>query len=314
MYLASLQGNGTVVVYCADTHEKLGELRGHLTTVTCLAFLSAGTLDGRTLLASGSCDSTARIWDVTNCAEIARFDHDGYSTVRDVQFNNAGDKLLTRNGFFSKAGEVLTVWDTNTRQRVFSKRMIETGICYFEVDRIIYNTFDESLLIMYELDELTGETSLRTADFPPADTAYFWKSANCDLFALCRYGEPDITIWSSVTGKQILRTDINYHPLECPRRVIFSPHGRKVAFSWDLHTIILDLGTFERMTLEHAADGSCEGSFNLDASRFAIGKSKRIGAEQCRLLQIFDTCTQKVTEIDDVGGIVAYGGQDVVLM
>jgi hypothetical protein len=37
----------------------------------------------------------------------------------------------------------------------------------------------------------------------------------------------------------------------------------------------------------------------------AIGKSKRVGAEQWRLLQIFDTYTgQKVAEITDVGGLL----------
>jgi WD40 repeat protein len=75
-------------------HKATGEqpvtvMRRHMSSVTTLAF----SPDGK-LLASGSMDETARLWDVTTGCELVRFnDHEG--TVTAVAFTTDGHTLVT---------------------------------------------------------------------------------------------------------------------------------------------------------------------------------------------------------------------------
>ncbi len=97
-------GSGrAVVLRDAITGLKIGDLTGHTNTVVSLAFSADGTI-----LASGSMDTTVRLWELATGKEVARLA--GYS--RSVAISPDSSRLITSN-----AGEV-RMWDMETNREV----------------------------------------------------------------------------------------------------------------------------------------------------------------------------------------------------
>ncbi|KAG7265976.1 hypothetical protein CRUP_022681 [Coryphaenoides rupestris] len=94
--LHTLEGHRNVVYaiafnnpYGAETGKCLHTFRGHTAEIVCLAFDPQGVL-----VATGSMDTTARLWDVEGGEEVATLT--GHTAeVITVSFNTAGDLLLT---------------------------------------------------------------------------------------------------------------------------------------------------------------------------------------------------------------------------
>jgi dynein assembly factor with WDR repeat domains 1 len=78
-------------------------LRGHATEIVCLSFDPHGEV-----VATGSMDSTAKLWDVSRGVELCSLM--GHTAeIVSLNFNTEGDKIIT--GSFDHTTKV---WDVNT--------------------------------------------------------------------------------------------------------------------------------------------------------------------------------------------------------
>jgi WD40 repeat protein len=88
-YLALIHDDNSIILLSTENYEQIGQLVGHGAHIVCSVLAKHDPM----LLASGSCDLTARVWDVRTETEVVSLSHG--RAVRQIGFNDAGDRLLT---------------------------------------------------------------------------------------------------------------------------------------------------------------------------------------------------------------------------
>jgi len=215
-------------------------------------------------LATGSSDSTARIWDVATGKELGKFVHD--SSVEFVALSPDGRKLATwvASTPGSSIGE-FHLWDVVTEKELMN--LITSGAPAFSPDG--------HKLVLNEEYEDPGKVFASTADVIDADTgekllepvpntgvrSVALSPDGSKLAMTFRGGMPNILICDSVTGKtlqQINDQDVGDY-------VMFSPDGAKL---YDF-TSIWDVATGKK--LQEISSGDHPIAFSPDGSKLAMG-------------------------------------------
>lgn len=216
----------TIFLWNVDTYEKVGKLLGHWSDVQALAFSYDNSL-----LASGSQDCTARVWDVTTKAEIMKLQHGNH--VISVEFNRAGTKLLT-----GSETDDIYVWDLDTEECICFGDTMYLGPCFnFNENRIIisvdddtemHTTWDDIPFGFAIYDATSQEMQLLVKDDvvggPKRQMLSIAANPVDDTFAT---GNPNgsISVWSVSTGALLLTVEGHK---EVVTSLCYSPDGKRL--------------------------------------------------------------------------------------
>lgn len=205
--------------------------------VTSVAFNSDGTL-----LATGSRDQTARVWDSTTGAELLRLDHQepSFRYVSSVAFSPDGTRLATGTGdarlLFRKPlpAEPVRVWD------------LASG---------------GELLCVSHRDLRTFGSELQTMS---------WSSVtfSADGSRLLTGARTSAWIWDAVTGEKVRRIP---HNRGLPRKVFsvaFTPDGTRAVTAGD-HAHVWDTLTGELVCVVRGSMKFISIAFSPDGGRLA---------------------------------------------
>jgi len=234
----------------ADTGQVLHRLSGHTGTVESIAL----SRDGR-FAATGSEDSTARLWDVTTGVAFASFPHP--NQVLQVAFSGDGAYLVTF------AAGALRAWETRTGHTVASLQAAGglTDVQFSPDGSSVLVSEKDDMLTVW--DWMTNHIILRVRGskgrFSPDGRAI-----------VAAYG-PEAAIWEIATGARL--ADLKGHTTAITS-VAFIPQGRKIA-----------TGSADGSARIWSADGVCTAQ--LIGHQGAI-KSMAVSPDGGRLLTAAD--------------------------
>jgi WD40 repeat protein len=279
--------------------------RGHMNTVTCLAFLP-----GAKTLASGSNDTTVRLWDVANRSTFAVL-RGHRAAVNAIAVAAGGHRLVSG----AADGEVI-LWDLDRRVEIARARpnparhpdgaqsaAINTHMLAVSPDeRWVVVGRENGDLIRYDAATLANETLLNPRP-PDANGSVECLAISPDgtklvtsivAFALVNVGERprvecDVELRSMPDGRVIERLGRNSN---LTYACAFSPDGRRVAFAGgdDQAITIKDLSDPNRATVVLAGQGSSvwDVGFAEDGRSVGIARSRPDLADPPRTYEDFD--------------------------
>jgi WD40 repeat protein len=236
-------------------------LRGHVRTVTCVAF----SPDGKTIFSGGS-DDTLRVWDATTG-----------KAIRTLRGGGKGVTCLAvrADGLRLAAGHwdgTLKIWDTlNGRELQTRRGHAEnlTAIAYRpDGKRVVSGSGDDTLKVW---DEDTGKALWSLDHGNEYDITAVAYSPNGKQIA-SGDGENTLILWDADRGEEPLTLSGHTGALTC---VVFSPDGKRlVSASADDSLKLWDAENGrELMTLRGHTDDVTTVAFRPDGRRLASGSA-----------------------------------------
>jgi WD40 repeat protein len=282
-YLALIHDDNSIILLFTENYEQIGQLVGHRAHIIC----SALAKHEPSLLASGSCDLTARVWDVRTETEVAILPHS--RAVRQIGFNDAGDRLLTVDDGECEHPDNLVVWCLRTNQQIYSKAMIEDGTCtYFRDGTYTYFRDNSVHHLCMNTDRLHGQPDrllvfhpesgdlVEDRSFLPPQSGQFWIGPARDVLAVTEIGVDvdTISVWDFSRNIRLMRTS-EPKGMSFPL-VIFSPDSKKLAVCKDRTAVVFDIDTGNvLLRKENISDAQwcffCKGVFSTYGTHLALG-------------------------------------------
>jgi len=211
-----------------QTHMALMTLRGHLGPVLSVAV----SPDGRQI-ATGSDDTTAKIWDAASGRELLTLKgHRDW--IKRVAFSPDGTRLVT-----ASHDQTARVWDVVTGRELFTLKghsgVVGSALFFPDGRRIVTGSWDTTAKIW---DAETGRELLTLK----GQTGKIWGalaiSPNGQRIATASEDSADKTpiIWDAATGRELLRLRGNTDLITF---LAFSPDNERIATASKNKTVIL---------------------------------------------------------------------------
>lgn len=209
----------------------LRTLDGHVGTVGAVAF----SRDGKRAL-TGGVDSAARLWDVATGQALQTFSgHQGWVTA--VALSADGARALT-----GSTDQTARLWDAASGQllKTFSGHAgaIQAAALSPDGKRALTGAKDNTARLWdaaggQALKILTGHAGpVNSVAFTP-DGARMMTASGAAITTSLQDGDNTVRLWETVSGRQ-LRLFAG-HSAETPRKLAFSPDGRKILVSYGDH-------------------------------------------------------------------------------
>ena len=237
------------------------KFEGHSDTVRCIDI----SVDNK-LLASGSMDHTARIWDLNTGKLVAGPFECADSWVSAVRFSQDSKKLAVKSGAYGRCVEIWGIQEQKLDRRVGKGGsgygiLPDTPVFWTTKDRSIVAAFSlgddfTRPTEIYEVDVSTVETSTFGAPFEHAQGIRgFALSFDCALLA-CASRDSTIKLWA-FESRQLLASFDAHDPLT----LILSPNSRQLAyFTFDgsrIHICDIPPDVLARLWPEQATCSVC---------------------------------------------------------
>src|SRR5215207_775709 len=241
----------------ADLPRKLLTLEGHQGPVRGLTYSRDGSL-----IASGSDDGTAKIWDVKTGEELATFTgHRG--DVLWVAFSPDGTRLVSAG-----ADKTIRIWEVKTGKELFTLKRHHSGvvIAVFSPDgtRFATGADDGSAKIWdtasgQELFTLTHPGTVYGVAFSP-DGKHLATASNAEI----------VKVWDALSGQELLSFSGHTSSIVS---IAFSPDGKRLATASRDGTAKLWDATSgqELLTLYGSGVGICCVAFSPDGTLLFTG-------------------------------------------
>ncbi|OAX33528.1 WD40 repeat-like protein [Rhizopogon vinicolor AM-OR11-026] len=206
-------------------------LQGHSRTVTCIEI----SMDNK-LLASGSMDCTARIWDLNTGELVAGpFGCIDKSWVDAVRFSQDSKKLAVKSG----NGTCLEVWDLRTQKLDVTAGKSSRG-GFFPVAPVFWTKKDKTIVAaftftveppttIYEFDSSTLETVGAPFEAHTQHVLGLALSFDCALVASASR-DRTIKLWAFESRQLLASFDQLQESVTFPR-IILSPDSRQLAYA-----------------------------------------------------------------------------------
>jgi len=210
------------------------------------------------LLASGSGDYTARIWDL-NTGELVAGPFKCAGIAGTVRFSQNSKKLAVKSGVFEMCLEVWDIQEQKLDRRVgeaIRDTWSETPVFWTTKDRSIVTTWDDDFLSgrIYEFDPSTLETV--GAPFEHAQTIIgLALSLDCVLLASSSPYDNTIKLWAFESCQLLASFDVHN-----PYVLILSPNSRQLAYTTQdsvVHICDIPLDILARIWPEQATRSVC---------------------------------------------------------
>ncbi|KAF5344804.1 hypothetical protein D9758_014415 [Tetrapyrgos nigripes] len=245
------------------TGKYIQELQGHTHSISSVAFSPDGTK-----VASGSEDSTLRLWDVATGSHITEPLQGHTDSVESVAFSPDGTKLAS-----GSQDSTLRLWDVATGTQItepLQGNSYGVNSVAFSPDgtKLASGSYDKTLRLWdvatgsQITDPLQGHTdSVYSVAFSPDGTKLASGS-----------GDQTLRLWDVATGTQI-KEPLQGHT-NWVKSVAFSPDGTKVASgSYDNTLRLWDVATGSQITepLQGHTDSVESVAFSPDGTKLASG-------------------------------------------
>jgi DNA-binding beta-propeller fold protein YncE len=234
--------------------EPVLKLGGNTDQLRCVVF----SPDGR-LVASGSNDSTAKVWDARTGEKIHTLRAHG-STVIHVAFHPAGKRLATAAG-----DQTIRIWDVATGAEIRTLKGGDSWVAYSPDGKRLASAGEDGLIRIWDADSGEPVSTFGDRRHPVESLAY--RPDGRRMAVACR-GQ-NVQVWDLQTGK-VERT--LQGPAASVPSVAYSPDGKYLAVAcledrcvtlWDA-----DSGELHR-TLRGHTDCVDDVSFSPDGKRIA---------------------------------------------
>jgi WD40 repeat protein len=275
IFLATGGIDCTVDIWQVDTGECLRSLKGHLKSLVCVAFapthFDAPEYSGEhapfPLLATGSQDSTIRLWNIESGQCVKTLKGHSYA-VWSVAFHPSGNLLVSGSN-----DSTVKLWNTHTGQSLRTLRGYSTGIksLAFSPDgQCLVSSSDNKKISLWSLQ--TGACT-RTLD---CHLSWIWCvvfSPNGQLLASSS-SDNTIKLWQTSTWKPI--KTLQGH-LSLVFAVAFSPDGRILASASDDTTVRLwDVQTGECLKVLPQGGRVWSVAFSPDGQTLACSHGEQL--------------------------------------
>jgi WD40 repeat protein len=230
--------------------------RGHSNVVCCVAF----SPDGKTL-ASGSWDSSVKLWDVANRRLVTTLP----GRVAWLAFSNDGETLATAGG------DSVKLWNVNTHQLIFTlKEEKAARIAFSPVGTLLaigygHPVFGDGVGGPIKLWDYVTHQVVRT--FPEPGSRLAFSPDGRILAARCTNNT--VKLWNVTTGEEMRRLE-NAWDVIC---LSFSPDGQTLATgNWAGEVQFWNIATGERGLLLRGHTAQVWSlAFSPDGRRLATG-------------------------------------------
>ena len=244
---------------------------GHTDAVASVSFSPDGTW-----IASGSHDSTIRLWDASTGQEIKMLK--GHtSAVTNVKISPDGTRIAS-----GSSDNTIKVWDADTGEELTTLKGHKDDVVSvsFSPDgtRIASGSEDNTIKLWSaatgdEIKTLTGHTSaVNSVSFSPDGTRIASSGELGSLLDSLGVGSDNnsIKLWDAATGEEITTLMGHTYPVDS---VSFSSNGTSIASgSWDNSIKLWDTSTGKEITtLKGHAKTVRDVSFSPDGTRIASG-------------------------------------------
>jgi len=216
---------GKVSIWDVVSGKKISTLEGHTEEVSGIAFSPDGGL-----LASGSVDGTARIWDAASGQEVLPPLRGQAKWIRSLAFSPSGKLLVTAGGGSRKGKGEVIIWDVRNGQRIRTLLAHTQGVSSvaFSPDgrHVVSGSQDQSVRIWdvdtgEELLTLKGHVGpIRCVAFSPDGQRV--ASASEDK---------NVKIWDAISTKEAFAIA---RPGKHVYGVAFGPDGKRLAWGGEL--------------------------------------------------------------------------------
>jgi WD40 repeat protein len=332
MYLAALNTKrraGTaqysVCLFCGDTYELRGVARGHTDDVRRIAFDNTGSL-----MATGSRDKTARLWDLTamtidpGVREVAAFPHE--QDVKNVIIHENRDRLLTLAADYK-----IVIWNIATQDQLITIQSSRVRCLSMKGNMIYHLCAEDEWSELFRHDADTGQLLWRLKSYEPRCIQL---SPSCDVMALTD-AISDGALQEHGVKRTIYVRDIDLSTLL--GRIECSPESDCSIWSLDGQFLaVMDSNViFIYNTRSRASTGSASPTdllspvirihcphvvmsafFSADNTRLAVAGigGNNFGA-LTHIVVVYDTCTgAQIIRLDDVGKCAQFSPQQLILM
>ena len=205
-------GNGTIVVWDANTGRELLRLGPHADRAEAAAF----SPDGERIVAARG-DHVARVWDAHTGQQVqALIGHGG--NVNSAVYSRDGRLILTASD-----DRTARLWDADTGQEKLQLRghadSVNSAVFGQDGDRILTASDDGTVRLW---DAHTGQELMRFAEQPKAVLSAMYDPDEQRIVTACEDGIA--RVWNISTGEELLR--LRGHGA---RAATFSPDGQYIA-------------------------------------------------------------------------------------
>ena len=200
--------------------------QGHSRTVTCIDV----SVDNK-LLASGSTDCTARIWNL-NTGKLVAGAFECVDMVGAVRFSQDSKKLAVKSGV---DGRCLEVWDIQEEKLDVAKHgggiLFNSPVFWTRKDKSIVAAFSfeddfRNPMKIYEFDGSTLETVSAPFEGQTSDIIGLALSFDCAFLASASYYGYVIKLWAFESRQLLASFDVHK-----PRTLILSPNSRQLTYT-----------------------------------------------------------------------------------
>ena len=280
-FIATSGADGTAKVWDAATGELLHTLSGHLDNPDRENPDErpwVGGLDispDSKLIATGSVEGTARLWDAATGAELMTItlSDENVNAIGHVRFSPDGAWLAIQGGTDFFLDDIIQIVDVATgaeRAKVTSSEERAYAGFAFHPDGTMLLLGDAvgNLVSLWDI-----ESAAEVVSYPVGNYTEFAFNPDGSRFATADPGG-GAHIWDLETGQELLSLSGHQNFVQ---EIQFSPDGTKLATaSWDNSARIWDLSPgFEVMTIQPFQDEAIPGvvqiAFNPDGSMVAFG-------------------------------------------
>jgi WD40 repeat protein len=270
----------TVSPLSAQEPKLRSTLEGHTQCVNSIAFSPDGGV-----LASGACDSTIKLWDVSSGKNIATLNED-IVHVDSMAFSPDG-KTLASGGF----GNRIKLWDVSTGKNTFTLKRDGDGCVSlaFSPDGKILALGNFGRMKIKLWNVVTGRNTILKwhSEGAFSDIGIECLAFSPDGKTLASWSWDTIKLWNVATGKNIATWDvalIKHAPIKHTKYVplvlsmAFSPDGKTLALghSWDRTITLWNVASGKNTaTLNGHADVVFCVAYSPDGKTLASGCSER---------------------------------------